>query len=145
MHFEGSIIVHAPAERAWEVYRDVVGWPRWTASITSVELLDPGPLRVGQRARVHQPKLPVAVWTVTELTEGRHFSWMSTARGLRTTGAHVVTPTADGSCRVTAIVDQEGPLGWLVAMAYRRLTNRYLDWETAGLKRFVEAGVQAVG
>ncbi len=62
MRFEASIEVSAPAEQVFATYADVERWPTWTSSVTSVELLDPGPLRVDSRARIRQPRLPVAVW-----------------------------------------------------------------------------------
>jgi uncharacterized protein YndB with AHSA1/START domain len=132
MRFEHAIEISATPARVWEVYSDVERWHEWTASITSVELLD-GPLRVGARARVRQPKLPVAVWTVTAYDEGRSFTWTSGAPGLRTTGTHLVEPSGDGA-RGTARLDQEGLFGGLVGRLSRGLTERYLAMEAAGLK-----------
>ncbi len=138
MRFESSASVHAPASRAWEIYREVERWAEWTASITSVELLD-GPLRVGARARVRQPRLPAAIWEVTELDEGRSFVWVSRAPGVLTTGIHVVEDRGPGECRVVAALTQEKPLGLLIGLAARRLTHRYLAMESAGLKSRAES------
>jgi uncharacterized membrane protein len=138
MRFEDSAVIAAPASTVWEVYSDVERWPEWTASVTSVELLDPGPLRVGSRARIRQPRLPVAEWTVTEIDEGRSFTWVARGPGVRTTGTHRVEPDGAGA-RATAILEQGGPLGPVVGFLTRGLTKRYLAMEAAGLKARAEA------
>jgi uncharacterized membrane protein len=140
MRFEASIDVSAPAQQVFHTYADVERWPSWTSSVTSVELLDPGPLRIGSRARIRQPKLPEAIWQVTALEPGREFSWQARGPGVLTTGTHRVTPTGDDTVTVTAILDQAGRLGWFVGLMTRRITRRYLDTEVRGLKAYCEAG-----
>jgi uncharacterized membrane protein len=139
MRFEDSVTIDAAAARVWAVYSDVERWPEWTASVTSVELLDPGPLRVGSRARIRQPRLPVAEWTVTDLDEGRSFTWVARGPGVRTTGTHLVERDGDRA-RATAVLEQGGPLGPVVGLLTRGLTRRYLAMEAAGLKARAEAG-----
>jgi uncharacterized membrane protein len=139
MRFEASIEVSAPAETVFETYADVEHWPSWTSSVTSVELLDRGPLRVGVRARVRQPRLPVAIWQVTALVPGESFTWVARGRGLLTTGTHRVASTGPGTARVTALLEQAGPLGALVGLATARLTRRYLQTEVEGLKAYCES------
>lgn len=139
MRFEASIDVQAPAETVFDTYADVEHWPSWTSSVTSVELLDRGPLRVGVRARIRQPRLPVAVWQVTELVPGASFTWVTRARGVTTTGTHRVVATGPGTARVTALLDQEGPLGPLVGLVTARLTRRYLRTEVEGIKAYCES------
>jgi uncharacterized membrane protein len=138
MRFEDSAVIAAPASTVWEVYSDVEHWPEWTDSVTSVDLLAPGPLRVGSRARIRQPRLPVAEWTVTEFDDGKSFTWVARGPGVRTTGTHVVEPHGDGA-RATAILVQAGPLGPVVGFLTRGLTKRYLAMEAAGLKTRAEA------
>ncbi len=138
MRFEATQDVAAPADRVFAVYADVEGWPAWTESVTSVELLDPGPLRVGSRARIRQPRLPVAVWQVTELEPGARFSWVARGPGVRTTGIHAVRATGAGSAEVTATLLQEGLLGPVVGLLTGSLTRRYLDTELRGLKAHCE-------
>ena len=137
MRFQDSIEVAAPAASVFETYADVERWPSWTSSVISVELLDPGPFRVGMRARVRQPRLPVAVWQVTELQPGESFTWVARAPGVVTTGTHEVR-TVDGTVRATATLDQEGLLGPVLGLATRGLTRRYLRAELEGLKRYCE-------
>ena len=139
MRFEATIGVSAPPERVFDVYSDVERWPDWTQSVTSVERLDHGPLQVGSRARVKQPRLPVAVWEVTELVPGRSFTWVARGPGIVTTGSHAVTREANGErVKVTASLEQGGVLGPLLGLLTKRLTNRYLDIEVRGLKAHCE-------
>ena len=136
--FRTSIDIAAPPDRVWSVVRDVERWHEWTASISSIERLDDGPLRMGSRATVRQPKLPKNVFQVTALDEGRGFSWQSKSPGVRGIWHHWIEPTPHG-CRVTLGVDFRGPLAWLVSRLYGTLTQRYIEMEAAGLKRRCEA------
>jgi uncharacterized protein YndB with AHSA1/START domain len=139
MRFVRTVGIQAPPSRVWQVMSDVEAWPGWTASVTSVQLLDPAPLRVGARARVRQPRLPVATWTVTEIVPGRHFTWVARGPGLRTTGRHEVA--ADGEESIaTLTLDQDGPLGGLMGRLTKGLTERYLSLEAEGLKQRSEDG-----
>ncbi|GAB2573030.1 SRPBCC family protein [Kribbella endophytica] len=138
MRFDHSTTVNAPAERVWAVFSDVTHWPDWTPTVDSVERLDEGALRVGARTRIRQPKLPVAVWEVTELKDGEYFEWVSRAPGIKTTGGHRVVSTPEGTV-ATATIIQEGPLGWLFGRLYAKLTRSYIQLETENLKRVSEA------
>lgn len=138
MRLESSVTIQAPPHRVWEVFSDVEHWPDWMPTVESVERLDDGPLRVGSRTRIRQPKLPVAVWEVTELVDGSHFSWVSRAPGVRTTGGHLVTSTPAGTV-ATSRIDQDGPLGWFFGRLLRKLTNQYLEAEGESIKKRSEA------
>jgi uncharacterized membrane protein len=135
MHFEATIDVAAAADRVFDVYSDVEHWPDWSKSVTSVERVDKGPLQVGSRARVKQPRLPVAVWEVTEVVPGQSFTWIARGPGIVATGRHVVISTSrKGEVKVTASLEQAGPLGLLMGLLTKRLTDRYLQTEVRGLK-----------
>jgi hypothetical protein len=61
------------------------------------------------------------LWEVTEVVNGRNFTWQAKGPGLKTIARHEVVPDATGS-RVTLSIQQIGPLGALAAMVWRRLT-----------------------
>jgi uncharacterized protein YndB with AHSA1/START domain len=131
MQHQVTTTIAAPADRVWAILSDVERWPKWTASVTSVEL--DGPLAVGAKAKIRQPKLPVTTWTVTEVVPGRSFTWEAKAPGSHATGWHEVTPTNDTSCEVRLAIEQAGPLGAVVGLLYRGLTKRYVQMESDGL------------
>ncbi len=125
--------VATPPDRVWGVMSDVVKWPEWTASVTSVRLLDGGPLRIGSRAWIKQPSLPPARWKVTVLEPGRGFEWESVGPLLRVTGIHTVEPAPGGS-RVTLALAYDGPIGRLVGRLTRGISERYVTLEGEGLR-----------
>jgi uncharacterized protein YndB with AHSA1/START domain len=135
-----SVEIAAPPERVWSVMVDGARWPEWTASVTSVTRLDGGPLRIGSRARIHQPRVPPAEWRVTELDEGRSFTWVTGSALARATARHQVEPIPSGT-RATLAIRYSGLLGGLVGRLTRALNDRYLALEAAGLKARSEGRV----
>jgi len=59
MHFERGIEIAAAPETVWPVVSDIERWHEWTASITSVEIIDGRPLAVdhGGPVRMVVPEL----------------------------------------------------------------------------------------
>ena len=131
--FSLSIDIFAPAERVFEVMSDVERWHEWTPSVNSITLHQPGPLTVGGRALIRQPKFPPALWTVTAIEPGRSFTWLSRAPGVRVIAHHSAVPTLNGS-RATLSLRYEGIFGGLLAWMTEGVTKRYLFLEAGGLK-----------
>jgi uncharacterized membrane protein len=123
----------------WAALTDVNDWPRWTKSMTSVERLDSGDLRVGSRARVKQPGMPSMVWQVDDLRENEGFSWAATSLGVRVTGHHWLSRNPDGTTHIRLSVEQRGPLAGVVNALTGSRTRRFIDMEAAGLKAASEA------
>ena len=128
-----SITIDAPIEVVWSVFTDVERWPTWASSFTSVELID-GPMRLGAKARIRQPRLPTVVWEVTKWESGRSWTWATTSPGLRTEASHVLTRSGESTLAEQSI-SSSGLLGRMAAFVWRSLTRRYLAVEAAGLKQ----------
>jgi hypothetical protein len=132
-----TVTIDASPERVWGVLVDVERWPERIPTVTAVERLDPGPLTVGARTRLQQPRLPAAVWTVTELAEGSSYTWVSRSRSVTVAASHVVEPHPDGS-RLTLAVTMSGPMsaaGWLMT---RSMTQRYVETEAASIRQVAQ-------
>jgi uncharacterized membrane protein len=139
MDIERTIDINAPHDQVWAIMADVERWPEWTPSIKSVERLEQGPFTTGSRARVRQPRLPVAVWTVTSFEPGRSFEWQNSSPGLHSRAVHSVEPTGPDTSRVTLSIDWSGLAAPIIRLLYGGLSRRYVDTEARGLKRRAEA------
>jgi uncharacterized membrane protein len=134
---EETIHVEAPPDRVWVVYADVEKWPEWTPAMQRIERLEDGPLALGSTARIQAKGSPDSVWTVTELTEGRSFTWESTARGVKVVAWHLIEADNAGS-KVTLGVRMSGLMAMIFSPFLRSLQKRNLALEAEGLKRRCE-------
>ncbi len=137
MTFSTSIEIAAPPHLVWTILSDVERWPQWTPTVTSIRSLDSGPIGIGGRLNIHQPKLPPAVWRMTAIVPGQSFTWITRGIGVQVTAHHSVEPTPSGS-RVTLSIQFAGVFAPFMAWLTRNLNNRYLALESAGLKQFAE-------
>lgn len=137
MRVEHSLEIAAPVERVWELTLDVEAWPRLTPTITSVQRLDAGPIRIGSQARIKQPAQGTRTWTVTAIEPLRRFEWGTRLLGARMTGRHDLAPSATGTTnRLT--VDIEGPLAPVIGTIARPQILKAIRLENEGFKRAAE-------
>ncbi|HEX6353977.1 SRPBCC family protein [Actinophytocola sp.] len=136
MRHEVTITVDAPADRVWQAISDVEKWSEWTPTVTEVRLHGGGELAQGSVATLRQPQQPAREWTVTELVEGRSFTWTSTGLGLRFSAEHIVTER-DGTS-VTLVFSMAGPLEPLAKLVAGKAIRRAVDTEAASLKKRCE-------
>jgi uncharacterized membrane protein len=134
MRIEHHIDIEAPAPLVFALNTDVEAWPRLTPTVTSVELLDPGPLALGSRARIVQPGQRPTVWTVTVFEPDRTFTWEARAMGVPMAATHVVEPTPTG-CRNTLRLDLRGPGGRVLGTLLGRKLRSVLTTENDGFRR----------
>ncbi|GGK69547.1 hypothetical protein Sme01_15100 [Sphaerisporangium melleum] len=138
MFYATSVIIRADVEKVWSILTDVERWPEWTPSVTSVRRLDEGPFALGSQARVEQPKLRPAVWTVTEIEPGVSFDWAARNPGVTTIGGHRLTARPNGTVECLLTIGHRGPLAPLIGLLTGSLTRRYLEMEATGLKHRAE-------
>ncbi len=158
--FTESIVIHAPAERAWEVMREVdQWWPPSNPEHISLEHLDDRPVtEVGARLRIREKVagIPaVAVGTITDVVEGSTVTWDAAATyrllGLAVAIGEGVTWTVEprdgASCVVSAHVWARFPgglFGRLVSFVFIRLLDgiekdrEHARTELRHLKRILE-------
>jgi hypothetical protein len=138
--FSITVDIAAPPSRVWTVMSDFERWPEWTPSVKKVKRLFAGPIKLGGRVIIWQPKVPPAVWKLTALNPGRGFTWRTGSPLVWAVASHAIEETAQGS-RVTLAVQYGGLFGGLLARITRDMNHRYLSYEAAGLKRRSEDGV----
>ena len=139
IHIERTINISAPPERVWAVMMDVERWPEWTESMKSVERLDSGEFGVGSKARVKIRRSPSAnVWTVTELTPNRSFTWETNSGGVKGIATHIIEPDSNDS-KVTLTVDLSGIFATLFGPMIAGASRQNVEMEAEGLKRRAES------
>jgi carbon monoxide dehydrogenase subunit G len=132
--FQISVEVAAPPDIVWAVMADAERWHEWTPSVRSIRRIDSGPLRVGSRAVIRQPRFPPAMWKVTAIDPGRSFTWKSGGPGMWVYAQHSVDAVGSGA-RATLALHFDGAVGRMLGRMTRKINNRYLGLEATGLKR----------
>jgi uncharacterized membrane protein len=140
-HTRKAVYIDAPPEKVFAVLCDVERWPEWTPTMISVQRLDRGPFAIGSSARVRQPKLRASVWRVTELQDGRNFTWTTRSPGLRMTAGHLIEPEGAGS-RVELSFELSGWIAPVASRLYGGLIEQYVAAESQALKQRSESGSQ---
>jgi ribosome-associated toxin RatA of RatAB toxin-antitoxin module len=133
MRYETSTTTAAEPARLWAVVSDVEKWPEWIEVYEEVRLREPGALELGSTARVKQKGLAAGDYTVTELDEGRVFTWESRQPGVRIIGRHVVAAEPSAGSRLTLQLEMTGWASWLVSLLLGRKSRAYVDLELARL------------
>jgi len=143
MDINNTLEIAAPIAEVWALTVDVERWPELTPTMISVERLDSGAFGLGSRARIKQPGLRPAVWTVTDFDPERLFAWETKLATVTLRGVHALTSTQNG-CRNTLSVDMTGfGSGVLRALGGRRLLAA-ITIENAGFKEHAEAHSERV-
>lgn len=138
MRIEHAIEIDAPVARVWELTLEVESWPTLTPTMTSVERLDRGPLRVGSRARIEQPGQGAKTWTVSQLDDAKTFAWRTRAFGMTMTATHRLEGHATSTTN-RLVVEMDGLLAPILGPLLRRPVLAAITTENQGFKRAAEA------
>lgn len=139
MEVRHELEIEAPLERVWALTVAVEDWPRITPTVTAVERLDDGPLRIGSRARLEQPGQPSRVWTVTALEPPHRFAWSTRLLGHTMTGVHELEATDVGT-RNELSVELTGGASILLGLLLRVPIARAIARENEGFRAAAESG-----
>jgi uncharacterized protein YndB with AHSA1/START domain len=143
MTYRSAIDIDAPPELVWLVLMDVERWPEWTPTVTTAKRLETGMFRTGSNVRLKQPRMPETLWRVSSLTPQEAFTWTSSSRGVNTVARHVISAREGGGTRAEGHLRQTGPLGWFARLFFARMTKKYLEQESQGLKKRCEQQANA--
>ena len=135
--YKTSVEIKAPVSQIWAATCDIDSWPDWTPTVTEVVREDAGPVRPGSAARIRQPKLRPATWTVLEAQPDKSFIWQTKATGYKITASHRFERSGDSTVMTLDAV-MTGALAPLLWALSGRTVRRYLDQEAAGLKSYCE-------
>jgi hypothetical protein len=131
---ERTSVINAVPGDIFKVLMNFGQWNQWTASITEMSILDNDRPGVGARIKVLQPKLPPAIWTITEILPDKSLTWEKRSFGLVMLSEHLVV-TGNNGTSVTIRMTYQGVLAGLFYMLTHSLTGRYMTMEIDGLKR----------
>ena len=107
-----AAVIHASAERVWDLLTDVERWPSWWRACRWVRLESPtSAASVVFRWRAH----PVELRSVVVKSDRPHcFAITADGRGVHAERTFTLRPTPDGSSTVVVSHEtQVGPLPWL--------------------------------
>jgi uncharacterized membrane protein len=144
MKLEHSETINAAVERVWALTIDVESWPTITpTTVTSVQPLDGGPLRVGSTARIKQPGQRAKVWTVTAIEPTTCFAWQARVFGTTMTATHTLASPQPHTTTNSLRIDLEGPLARMVAFVAGRQMRRVLATENRCFREAAESASSA--
>lgn len=135
MHFEHTVETTAPAERIWQLWTDVAGWPRWDTALVAAQL--DGPFAHNARGRLQSKGSPESVFTVIELEPGRTYTFAVPLLFAELRVRRALTPTPTGT-RYTHEVSLVGPLGWLFGLLLGRQFRAMLPGVMERLRQLAE-------
>ena len=134
MLIEHRLDIEAPPSVVFALNTNIERWPSLTPTVTSVERLDQGPLRVGSQARIKQPWQRPTVWTVTALEPDARFVWGAASAGVTAVATHLVEPTPSGARNVLRL-ELSGVGARLLSPLLRRRLLTVLRTENEGFQR----------
>jgi uncharacterized protein YndB with AHSA1/START domain len=140
MLISSTVHINAPPEKIWQAFVDVERWPEFAPQFQSIVRNDEGPFALGKSARVTPKGFFGSVWTITEFTDGRSFTWEADMLpGLHLLAGHSIEPDAAGA-NVRLWLESSGPMAGVMSLALGRIFRRNVRQEGEGMKSYCERG-----
>jgi hypothetical protein len=136
--FVASINLAAAPASIWPEIADVMKWPEWLPTMTSVESLSSSALAIGNQYKVVQPGFRPTLWTVVEYEPLRTFAWEARWIGARAIATHSINSISGTSSEVVLKVNFSGPLSLIASTLAGRRIEKYLALEVNSLKQKIE-------
>jgi Polyketide cyclase / dehydrase and lipid transport len=134
---EKTMAMNATPLTVFNIFIDLAHWNKWTPTIKEISILNNGSAAPGAKIKVLQPKLPPAIWTITEIDHNKSLTWEKKSFGLNMRSEHQIIDDAKAA-RVTIRITYEGTLAGLFYRLTHSLTDRYMGLEINGLKSAAE-------
>ena len=99
--------IAATADRVWQLFTDVAGWPRWNAGVAHAVLH--GPFASGSRFEMQIPGGPLLESTLADVRPGERFTDETAFEGVLVRVTHAIAPRPEGGVRVRYRTEVEGP------------------------------------
>lgn len=138
--YRTSVLIDASPQVVWQLLSNVVAWPRWLPTVTSVEALDGPELLPQRRFRVVQPGLRPTTWSVSQLEANRRFEWRTASFGMSMRADHTVDRITPTRTSVLLRFEFRGVAGRVLGLLFGFTTRRYIEREAAALKSAAERG-----
>lgn len=135
MRFEHTLETTAPAERIWQLWTDVGGWPRWDTALVSAHL--DGPFAHNARGRLQSKGSPESAFSIVELDPGRSYTFAVPLLLAELRVRRTLAQTPVGT-RYTHEVSFVGPLGRLFGLLLGRQFRALLPGVMEQLRRLAE-------
>jgi uncharacterized protein YndB with AHSA1/START domain len=136
MQVEHSVVVHAPAERIFQIYANVAAWHTWDPD-TKRATID-GPFAVGTRGSLTPTKGNTVPMLITKVEHNSCFTVESKIPLFRMLFEHELAPQGS-AVRVTHRVIFSGLLTALLGRMLVKQLNQGLPVTLANLKRLAES------
>lgn len=131
---EESVVVRAPPDQVFPLWKDVPGWTRWDKSLEWGRL--DGDFKVGSKGQFKQKGGPKISFTLTQVDPPRGFTAKVRMPLATMNLIHRAEAQGDGT-RVTHRIELEGPLSGLFSMLLGKNLRQGLPHTTEGIAALV--------
>ncbi len=122
-------------ENIWALWADVPGYKEWDEAIVWAKLK--GEFKVGASGKLKPNGGHTAAFTITEMEEGRSFSYVTLLPFARLQFHHAMESTDMGT-RLTHRIEVKGPFAWVWAQVLRSALRTNIPAAMRKLARLAE-------